>query len=458
MSSKKTVFIFSFFIVPVIFSLFCTGVATGTDEHVLSHLRQSVPVLLQMPTGEILDPFFVKLQQLETRQGSPRICILQIGDSHTEGDMLSGQLRSNFQGRFGDAGRGMVPAGKVHKYCSPSHLKVGKEGRWDLANALYHDYPAPIGLSGFRISGKDPKGILWVRPDVSRPICKQFSKLWINYLAGPGQGEMAVSIDSQTPIRVATFAPHRKQRRFFLQLKEGNHSVSISPIGTKPIDLFSIIMERDAGGVIVETAGMGGSEFNLLSRLDPELLRQDLIHRDPSLILFAFGTNEAFYKSVPKNYERQVGQAIQNIRQTLPGIPVVLIGPPDANRIPKACRKWAKRNKLKLNDFQCKSKPSPLWENQGKPSRKNCHWFPATGLASIREIQKRLAFENGCAYWEWGALMQGDCGMDSWSRLDTPLASEDRVHMTLKGYRISGRALYNAIIKKYNEFKKRQDK
>ena len=56
-------------------------------------------------------PLFRALAAQEAYASATPLTILQIGDSHTANDSFSGRMREQFQARFGDGGRGILPPG-----------------------------------------------------------------------------------------------------------------------------------------------------------------------------------------------------------------------------------------------------------------------------------------------------------------------------------------------------------
>ena len=84
------------------------------------------PQLLSSPAA--LAPFFASLAALDDKEARAPVRILQIGDSHTANDSLSGRMRERLQGRFGAAGRGWLPAGIPFKYYRPHLVEVHETG------------------------------------------------------------------------------------------------------------------------------------------------------------------------------------------------------------------------------------------------------------------------------------------------------------------------------------------
>ena len=419
----------------------------------LDNLSEPVPVPLEMPDPKALDSFFARLLELEAGKGD-RTLIMQIGDSHTAGESWTGEMRALFQSQFGDAGRGQALPGKIHKYYYPSQLKVGTEGDWEVTNTLYRNFEGPVGLPGFRATGKTPSDAIWVRTDANAATSNSFSLLRINFLKQPGGGGMNIIVDTDAPVRVET-AGETGNGYYVAKLDDAPHNVEIRPAGNGPVSLFSVIMERDDPGIVFDAIGVGGTEFNLISRLDPDLFQNDMAQRDPALVILAFGTNEAWYKDEPPNYEHVVRTAINLVRAAVPDVPIIVVGPPDADRMMNACKSWVKKSGRKPEDLPCRNDPSALYVKKFRPSAAKCFWFPAPLLSPIREIQRKVSKETGAVFWNWSALMKGTCGAHRWANVNPPLAWSDHIHQTSRGYKVTARALYNAIIAEYNNYKKR---
>ena len=63
--------------------------------------------------AQTLAPYFEKLGTARGRTGRP-VHILQIGDSHTAGDAITGAWRDLLQARYGSGGRGVLPPGRPY--------------------------------------------------------------------------------------------------------------------------------------------------------------------------------------------------------------------------------------------------------------------------------------------------------------------------------------------------------
>ena len=130
----------------------CTGATTDSAESrtpdELIPARESTQVVRPARGSSGLASFFDDLQRLQAGQ-LDHVRILQLGDSHTAGDVFSGYLRSRFHDRFGDAGRGMMPPGYTYRGLRQSEVKVTQSRGWVIHDSLKASDPGPFGISGF---------------------------------------------------------------------------------------------------------------------------------------------------------------------------------------------------------------------------------------------------------------------------------------------------------------------
>ncbi|RZJ96650.1 MAG: hypothetical protein EON88_06540, partial [Brevundimonas sp.] len=130
---------------------------------------------------EALAGVFAALAATEAGTRDRPVHILQIGDSHTAGDRITGKLRVDLQQRFGRAGRGVMPPGLPYDGYAPYQVTVAQRG-WVMENApLQPPAGAPTprtGLAGVRATGvgvcgrpgADGRGVLVEAGGVGREL------------------------------------------------------------------------------------------------------------------------------------------------------------------------------------------------------------------------------------------------------------------------------------------------
>src|SRR3989344_5596179 len=98
---------------------------------------------------EALEGGFEALRTAEIGQGERPVHILQIGDSHTAGDRITGALRARMQARFGAGGRGVLPPGVPYAGYGPMQVEVTARD-WPMRTDVLARgvMPIGVGLSG----------------------------------------------------------------------------------------------------------------------------------------------------------------------------------------------------------------------------------------------------------------------------------------------------------------------
>jgi lysophospholipase L1-like esterase len=84
-----------------------------------------------------------------------------------------------------------------------------------------------------------------------------------------------------------------------------------------------------------------------------------------------------------------------------------------------------------------------------KPLRRDQGWVHRQRTTLIAEVQRRLALHHGCAYFDTVAFMGGKLSMLRWIAAEPPLARDDYVHLTPKGYKRLGEVLLKNLMQDF---------
>ncbi|MEO1267202.1 MAG: GDSL-type esterase/lipase family protein [Myxococcota bacterium] len=137
--------------------------------------------------------------------------------------------------------------------------------------------------------------------------------------------------------------------------------------------------------------------------------------RDPHLVVVMLGTNESEFESMNlEEYEDEYEETIQRIRTALPDRSCLVASPPDR----------AKKNRMG------RMTTAPL-------------------IPKMVEIQRKVAFRNGCAFWNTYEAMGGKGSMAAWYRNKPRLASGDYTHFTAAGGEVLGILVFEALMEGY---------
>ncbi|WGM30478.1 GDSL-type esterase/lipase family protein [Brevundimonas sp. NIBR11] len=167
--------------------------------------------------------------------------------------------------------------------------------------------------------------------------------------------------------------------------------------------------------------GVVGATLNDLAERQPLF---DPGEESPDLVVIAYGTNEGFDDRVtPRAYEAMLRDQIARVRATAPTASILILGAPEAMR----------------------------GDGGGRcPGDADHRWKAPDMLGVVRDVQHRVAAENGVAFWDWKGRMGGDCSAFALTQGDQPLMRGDHVHFTFAGGDWIGSLLAADLIAAYD--------
>jgi lysophospholipase L1-like esterase len=350
--------------------------------------------------ADSLAPFLGKL-----RAGAP-VHIIQIGDSHTAGDMITSGWRTRLQGRYGAGGRGVLAAGRPY----PGYLTWGvtaSQSRGWTANAAPGTRstvggPA-VGIAGFTQTARATGETLGVAADGED---QYFDRMIVCAIAQPQGGTIVLRMGAAEQVW-SLDAPTRTPECRTMDSDRPVASASILTGDAGIVSITSFGTFRRDGGVVLSNLGVVGAQLAHFSRASDDVVQAELAAYRPDLIVLAFGTNEGFAPSLAVDtYETALRDQIARLRR-LAGteIPILLIGPPDA------------------------ATQSPALA--GLAGACGDGWAVPRGLEEVRQSQERVAGEMHAAFWNWAAAMGGRCASSLWRMSDRMRG--DHVHFTRSG-------------------------
>lgn len=371
-----------------------------------------------------------------------RLTILQLGDSHTAGDHLSGMMRELLQRRYGSAGRGMLAAGAPYGYYRPYQVHVRQSKGWRVFRSRRDGSSAPIGITGYAVRSSDADDVIVMQ----MKGYKSFQRIEIEFMKGPSSGDIVVKVGRATNV-IRTRARRWVQDRAVIILPRSSARVEISPKGNGSVYLLSTSLYRKAnGGVAYISHGISGETAKVIDYWRRSIVRWQLQWLKPDLIVLAYGTNEGFnHKLDLESYARNYRRRLRFLKWAAPSASIVVLGAPDAARLPSWCGRGAKRE-----NFSCRGLSSSHAANYtsliASRSKDLCYWHAPPTLSKVRDIQRRIARREGAYFYDWSRVMGGRCGMHKWAKTKPALAFADRVHMRAAGYDISAASLLRALL------------
>ncbi len=362
------------------------------------------------------------LRDLEAKTRQEPLRIVQLGDSHTAGDYFSGQLRQRLQRQFGNAGIGWLTPGYITNQRSAQVL-LRSTGSWKLSDAKQIKHSGVFPVGGF-FNTSAGNSILEIKVKEVPAAGPWRLSIWQNSRQIPWSLALPGGQVLKLPGQGDPKAPWRLSTRELDSSKVSGLKL-LAPSGGK---LGGVILDRNAPGITLDALGNNGSVANVINRWDSGSLRSQLQWRNPQLIILAYGTNEAFGKDlVPETYETELRNAIRALRAAAPKAAILLVGAPSS----------------------AKSRPPHI--NAG------CRVPLPPSLIKVQNSQRRIARQEGTLYWDWSAMMGGNCGAQFWLKQKIPYMRPDLVHMSPEGYAASADALYMALLAEMDKAAKRQN-
>jgi hypothetical protein len=208
------------------------------------------------------------LAQLATAPATGVLSIVQIGDSHTAGDMVSQGLRAALQARLGNAGRGMMPAGKPYQGYLSWGVTARQSAEWQ-GNALFgpqrHADGALLGFSGFTQTTTMPAATMSLTADGP---ATRFTRFTLCGLTGPDAGAVTVTFDGEPAEPISFSAPAPGAACFVRSSAVPVTQATVATLDTASVSLTAWETRTGTPGVIVANLGVVGARAMHLARAD----------------------------------------------------------------------------------------------------------------------------------------------------------------------------------------------
>ncbi len=365
------------------------------------------------------------------------ISVLQLGDSHTAADYFTGVLRDHLQNEYGDAGTGYIPPGRPHGGVRLARLAISTSAHWTYGALRTTSDVSTYFLSGFTASAAlAGEALTWT---ATGGRTDRFRTLEIEALTGPDQGSFDVVLDDQLlghwDLRRPTV------RRVVLRTRASAQAIPFGKLvltttSDSPVTIGGLGLYDDGPGVVLSEAGLPSATVNAFDKLDEPTFEAELERMRPDVVVVAFGTNEGFDDNLDlQDYGHRYSRVIGRIRAALPDVRIALIGPPDGERLPASCRRYA-------SSATC-GKP-PTRNSKGKLVY-GCQWARPPKLDATRDVIATLAQSLSLAYWNWATINPGSCGAHDLATGTPKLMASDHVHFSAEGYKQSAEA-FEAVL------------
>ena len=370
---------------------------------------------VQLNPSTKLDAAMGKLHQIVVNTPSLRTAkdsvftIVHFGDSHIQGDYFSGEIRRILQEEFGDAGHGIYFPYSLCKSWGPKGLQSASNGEWTYSHILKPDLTNKVGFAGYELSTltKDASLIFQFTENFKDSPANRL-KIWYGMDSSSQDFHLNDKFIVQDDQKfkndwgVRTYSSKEAIKGFDLSLMAGNTSnTNFSFYG------FELLKQAPIG-INYHHCGVVGAQFTHLIN-NADLVLDQLGYLSPDILLFSFGTNEAYGNIDTVKYFNSINNFISKLNQLFPTTAIIITTAPDTR-------------------------------SQGKvpPSQVNVN----NQLIKLSKTQDRSVFDLNKAMGGWGSLT-------NWYK--SKLTLDDKLHFNAAGYSLQGKMFSLALLESYNK-------
>ena len=368
---------------------------------------------------EALAAFFARLATVASGKGAP-VRVAHYGDSAVAADSITSTARRRLQARFGDAGHGfiLISRGTMH-YLHKDIVTRASDG-WEVESITQLGLrPGYYGYGGVRARGGG--GVTAHFGTVKDgELGRAVSRFEVFYQRQRGGGPLELKVDGKRVGLLQTQGEKLEDAFHVIEIPDGAHLLSLRTLGSA-VNLYGVALERDRPGVIYDSLGIVGAVAERLLGAEPAHISGQIAHRDPDLLVLAFGGNESAnrYLNIDQ-YEKEQTQVVRHMRSGKPSVPCLLFAPLDQGE---------------------------------RDARGRVVTVPV--LPKIVGAQRRVAEREGCAFFDAFSAMGGEGTMANWLKARPRLSTSDMRHATPAGYEVIGDLYYKAMLEAFARYLER---
>lgn len=361
--------------------------------------------------------FFRKLDKLVTT-GKGKINIVHFGGSHVQADYWSGKMRENFNQFINQkvAARGWVYPFKMglSKQNNPSNYSFIYTGKWDGCRAATSNCGGNLGMNAVRTTTYDSNATIALTLHQIYKTEYAFDRIKVFYDIHHQSYEIGLDSPYNAKQIVTNKLGGYTEFVFEQPIKEVRFKLRKTDSLQNIFTLFGMYTDLDAPGINYNAIGANGAAVP--SYLKCNLMEQQLSVIKPDLIIFSVGINDAFAPNFCQTcYENNYREWLKIIKKVAPNAAILFTTNTDSY----------------------------------KQGRKNKFYQNVTGL-EVKSAMQNLSAEYNTGVWDLFSIMGGLGSMEFWVR--NKMAAKDRVHLQPSGYKLIGDLMFNAFIRKYEDY------
>lgn len=363
-------------------------------------------------TKKALDPFFRKLDELQKLKDG-HVRILHLGDSHIAADYITRVTRRRLQARFGNGGRGFVAIDQRARY---GGRRLDRKG-WSRTRIVDKGQKGqPFGFSGMAIHSERSGA------KVGFELEPEDDDLVVYYQAERRGSRLDVFVEGEKIGTVDTRSRRTQSAAKRLEIPEHRLGGATPPEEMKIVargrgpTIMGLSFESIQPGIIYDSIGPVGADARVYLSLGKKSLEAHLGVAKPDLIVIMVGGNDALMIRQNRRTLAQVKKdhvaLVRRLKRYAPQSACLFFGPMDAGE--------------KLEDGTIVTK----------------RFVP-----EVVEMQRQVAKEEGCAFWDTFESMGGNGSFGVW--LGEKIMNKDLVHPRSLGGDLLGHMFAVSLMSAY---------
>lgn len=352
--------------------------------------------------------FLQKLEKLVSA-GEGKITVVQIGGSHIQAGMFSGQIRTRLQQMNGEmnAGWGFMFPYRMSRTNTPFGYYIRYTGDWKTCRNVEMRKTCALGVGGIAATTSSDNAQLTILLEKENALDYRYNSVRIFYQSS--DSIYTISADSalvknvlKTDDYIEFELTHRiDSLNLYIQKRAGAEG---------SFTLFGISAESAPNGFLYHAIGVNGAHVPAFLRCD--LFEQQLSVLKPDLVILGLGINDAYGRKFSQaDFESNYSGLIAKIRRAAPETAIVFT----TNNDSYLYRRYVNKNGEK-----------------------------------VQQSMFKLADKFDAGVWNMYEVMGGFNSVVLWEK--NGLAQHDKVHFTREGYLLLGDLFFNALMQNFEDY------
>jgi hypothetical protein len=180
--------------------------------------------------------------------------------------------------------------------------------------------------------------------------------------------------------------------------------------------LLGVVHELDRPGVVVEAVAASGASPQGAIKWDQDVVVAMLAKREVDLLVLAYGDVEGQAEAIDAaTYRRELSRWLRRLRVATDDGPCLIVGPQPGLR------------------------------------EKGGRWRELGAIAEVERVQREIALEEGCAFWDTRRALGGETAVVRWVDEAPQRLSLDRRSLSDEGVRIAAGLFVDDLLKAYGQ-------